>query len=104
MARFRPPLAPRSGHILTNSDRKHRVGRVQRQLYRCMVALGRPVKMKDLLPWAYPHAGGKYKSWMRTHIHKAIRKFGVLVAPSRQRFTSSWRLKTVTPKSIAEHH
>jgi hypothetical protein len=93
---MQPPASPRSGYVLTDQDRRKRVGRVQRQIRRCLIALGRPVKIRDLLKWCYPHVT-EFQPWMRTHIHATIKRVAKPIGKTRERFATTWQLRT-TPK------
>src|SRR5690242_320687 len=84
---------PRPRHYeLTVADRSHKVGRIQKQIRRCLIALGRPVTIRDLLEWCYPRAD-EFKRWHRTNVHRAAPKFAVPIGPTRKRFASRWRLR-----------
>jgi hypothetical protein len=78
-------------HELTFEDRKHKIGRIQLQCRRALIAKGQAT-VRDLLAWAYPRAS-TYLPWMRTSVHRAIKKFGVPARPTRERFASLWTLK-----------
>jgi hypothetical protein len=88
----RPPRHSDRRHVLTVEDRRHRIGRVQRQCRRALIARGR-VTIRDLLAWAFPRAP-IYLPWMRTSVHRAIKKFGVPVRPTRKRYATTWELRT----------
>ena len=64
---------------------QRRLGRVQRQIYRCLIALGRPVKIRDLLKWCYPHAV-EFQPWHRTNINRAISRVARPVEKPGKRF------------------
>ena len=54
---------------------KHRVGRVQLQCKRALVAHnGGPVVISEFLRWAFPRADS-YARWMRWSVHRALPKF-----------------------------
>jgi hypothetical protein len=91
-----PPASPLSGHVLTNGDRTKRLGRIQLQCRRALIALSR-VRIGDLLEWAYPHAT-EFKHWHRKSIHRAIIKVGIPVGKTRERHATTWQLRTL-PKS-----
>src|SRR5262249_55959456 len=56
---------------------KHRVGRVQLQCRRALVAhQGGPVVISEFLPWAFPRADS-HARWMRWSVHRALPKFAV---------------------------
>src|SRR5262245_32148733 len=56
---------------------KHRVGRVQSQCKRALLAHnGGPVLISEFLRWAFPRADS-YARWMRWSVHRALPKFAV---------------------------
>ena len=87
----RAPKRSRSGYIITNADRRRRLGRLQRQIFRALIALSR-VRIKDLLAWCYPSAI-EFQPWHRTNIHRAITRVARPVGKSRKRFATTWVLK-----------
>jgi hypothetical protein len=89
--KFRPPASPLSGHVLTNGDRTKRLGRVQLQCRRALIALSR-VRIKDLLGWCYPHAI-EFKHWHRKSIHRAITRVAKPLGKTRARHATTWVLK-----------
>ena len=84
-----PPKRSHRRHTLTNHDRQKRLGRVQRQIRRCLIALGRPVRIRDLLPWCYPSAL-EFQPWMRAHIHRTIGRVARPVGKTRERYATTW--------------
>jgi hypothetical protein len=91
MSRFKTPRSSLSGYTLTNADRRRRLGRVQRQIRRALIGLGRPLRIRDLLKWVYPHVV-EFQSWHRTNIHRAITRVARPVGKTRKRFATTWRL------------
>ena len=59
--------------------RRPRVGRVERQVRRCLIAGGDVVPFSDLIAWSY--AGGR-RPWRWT-IYKALKRFGVNIGRGR---------------------
>ena len=55
---------------------KYRVGRVQRQVRRALVAVSAPVSIQDLLAWCYP-ATKQHPQWHRTNVHRALPRFAI---------------------------
>jgi hypothetical protein len=56
---------------------KPRIGRVQRQVRRALVANNcKPLSIGELLAWCYPAASG-HPRWHRWSIHRALPKFAV---------------------------
>jgi hypothetical protein len=78
-------------YTLTIADRSFRVGRIQKQIRRCLIALDRPATIRDLLEWCYPRLT-EFRPWHRTNVHRAVPKFAVPVGPTRERFASLWTL------------
>lgn len=81
----------RSGYIITNADRRRRLGRLQRQCRRSLIALG-SVRIKDLLAWCYPHAL-EFQPWHRTNVHRAIVRVARPVGKTRARHATTWVLR-----------
>jgi hypothetical protein len=75
------PRASLSDHMRLIGAR--RMGRVQLQCRRALIALSR-VRIGDLLAWCYPKAK-EFKHWHRKSIHRAILKVGVPVGQTRAR-------------------
>ena len=64
------------GVLFANGGKK-RVGRVQLQIRRALIAAdGRPVQIGDLLPRCFP-AARNYPRWMRKSVHRALPRFAV---------------------------
>ena len=83
-------LTDRHGNPLIGG-RYHRIGRVQRQCRRALIAHG-TATIRDLLSWCYPKSRS-YSRWQRKSVLRAIRKFGLPARPPRQRFAGLWMLK-----------
>ena len=66
----RPPHASVRDHLRRIADK--RIGRVQRQVRRCLIALG-SARIRDLLKWCYPSVL-EFQPWHRTNIHRAANK------------------------------
>src|SRR5262245_35064830 len=85
---------------------KHRVGRVQRQTKRALVAHnGGPVLISEFLRWAFPSADS-YARWMRWSVHRALPKFALPVGrcASQQGRPMQWiarpeLMRLISPKS-----
>src|SRR5262245_59584678 len=59
--------------------RHRKVGRVERQARRAVIASGgRPVGIRTLLAWCFPRVT-EPKAWHRTSVHRAARRFLVVV-------------------------
>ena len=86
------PKRSRSGRVITNEARRSRIGRVQRQIRRALIGLGRPLTMRELLPWAFPTAR-KFKHWMRWSINRAARRVARPVGKTRARHATTWVLR-----------
>ena len=57
---------------------KYRVGRVFRQIRRCLVARdGKPVLMAELLDYAFPRAGGRHPHWHHQNIYRCLDRYAV---------------------------
>ena len=84
-----PPKSSISDHM--RHIGANRMGRVQRQCRRALIALSH-ARIRDLLEWCYPHAL-EFKHWHRKSIHLAIRKVGVPVGKTRERRPTTWVLK-----------
>jgi hypothetical protein len=56
---------------------KTRLGRIQRQIRRALIAAGgMPVRTRELLRWCYPQA--KQFEWRhRSSVHRAVHRFAV---------------------------
>src|SRR5690349_18907353 len=68
----RPSGAGLSGYVLTDADRTKRLGKIQRQMRRCLIAAGtRGVRLKDVLAWT-----GKKP---RQSIHRAAKRVAVVI-------------------------
>jgi hypothetical protein len=78
-------------YSLTIADRSFRVGRIQKQIRRCLIALNRPATIRDLLSWCYPRLT-EFKPWHRTNVHRAVLKFAKPIGQTRQRVASRWIL------------
>jgi hypothetical protein len=65
-----PPNRSISEHMRLIAD--NRMGRVQRQVKRALIALG-SARIQDLLEWAYPQLTS-YLPWHRTNVHRAASK------------------------------
>jgi hypothetical protein len=59
-----------SAHMRLIADK--RIGRIQRQVRRCLIALG-SARIRDLLKWCYPSAL-EFQPWHRTNIHRAAHR------------------------------
>ena len=58
---------------------ERRVGRVFRQIRRCLIANGgKPVLIGDLLDYCYP-GSRVHPHWHRTSIHRALPRYAVLI-------------------------
>ena len=68
-----------------------RLGRVQRQCRRALIALNR-VRIGDLLAWCFPHAI-EFKHWHRKSIHRAISRVAKPVGKPRARHATTWVLR-----------
>jgi hypothetical protein len=90
MARSGHPRATLSEHMRLIGAK--RMGRVQLQCRRALIALSR-VRIGDLLVWAYPHVT-EFKHWDRKSIHRAIIKVGIPVGKTRERCATTWVLRT----------
>jgi len=55
---------------------KYRVGRIQRQVRRALVAKSSPVSIQDLLEWCYP-ATKQHPRWHRTNVHRALPRWAI---------------------------
>jgi hypothetical protein len=85
-----PQRASLRAHLRRIADR--RMGRVQLQCWRCLVGLGRPVKIRDLLKWCYPKAI-EFQPWHRTNVHRAIIRVARPVGKTRERHGTTWALR-----------
>jgi hypothetical protein len=75
--RARP--SPLSGHTLTDDHRRRRLGRVQRQVQRALIAAGgRGCRIRDLLSWAFP-ALTTWRDWHRSSVHRAARRVAAVL-------------------------
>ena len=55
-----------------------RVGRVFRQIRRCLVAAdGKPVLMAQILEHAYPRADGKHPKWHYRNVYRCVDRYAV---------------------------
>lgn len=71
------PRRPARRLWLLKAGKPDRVGRVQRQIRRALLAAdGRPVSIGELLPRCYPRST-KYTRWQRWSIHRALPRFAV---------------------------
>jgi hypothetical protein len=69
-----------------------RMGRIQRQIRRALIALGRPLTIRELLPYCYPKAK-TFQRWMRWSIHRAVSRVAKPLFPTRERHATTWRLR-----------
>jgi hypothetical protein len=70
---------------LVIAARLPRVGRVQRQVRRALVAAGgRPLSTTDLLRWSYPHLR-RFECWRCQAVRRAAPKYAVPVGRRRSR-------------------
>jgi hypothetical protein len=59
---------------------KFRVGRVFRQIRRCLVANdGKPVLMAQILEHAYPRAGGDHPKWHYRNVYRCLGRYAIAV-------------------------
>jgi hypothetical protein len=70
---------------------KFRIGRVQRQVRRALIAKGAPVSIQDLLAWCYP-AAKQHPRWHRTNVHRALPRWAISLGriPNRRGRPSLW--------------
>jgi hypothetical protein len=78
---LRAPNGSLSEHMRLIADK--RIGRVQRQIRRCLIALG-SARIRDLLKWCYPSAL-EFQPWHRTNIHRAASKVAAVKRGCRGR-------------------
>jgi hypothetical protein len=70
-----------------------RIGRIQRQTKRCLIAAWpNSVSVRDLLEYSYPRIS-KPQIWHRVAVHRAVRRWGVVVAKDERarHYDPAWR-------------
>jgi hypothetical protein len=76
------------------------LGRAERGTRRALIAAyPRQVRVRDLLAWAYPDVA-KPKNWHRTSVHRAVRRWGVVVGKTGNGYGNLWAANEALEREI----